>query len=48
MNLPVIDNLAADMLGGKGEGHFYYGHLVPDLDARLKSLAEFIASKGVR
>ena len=43
-----IEKLGADMFGGKGKGHFYYGHAVPDLDSRLKVLAQFIASKGVR
>jgi hypothetical protein len=43
-----IEKLGSDMLGGRGEGHFYYGHLVPDLDMRLKTLAESIAAKGVR
>ena len=43
-----MEKIASNMLAGKGEGHFYYGHRVPDLDARLKTLAEYIASKGVR
>jgi hypothetical protein len=43
-----MEKIVANMLAGKGEGHFYYGHAVPDLNARLKTLAEYIASKGVK
>ncbi|WP_342618893.1 thioesterase domain-containing protein [Rhodoferax sp. GW822-FHT02A01] len=47
-NPMFIEKLASDMLSGKGEGHFYYGHAVPVLDTRLKELAKYIYSKGLR
>ena len=43
-----LEKIGVDMLAGRGEGHFFYGHRVPALDARLKTLAEYIASKGLR
>jgi hypothetical protein len=40
--------LGDDMAGGKGQGHFYFAHKVPDLNARLKWLADWLYSKGLR
>lgn len=37
-----------DMAAGKGQGHFYFAHKVPDLNARLKWLADWLYSKGLR
>jgi hypothetical protein len=48
MNPLFMGKLAKDMFAGKGEGHFYYGHVVPDIEARLKELADYIVSKGLR
>ena len=44
----VILKLKDDMAAGKGQGHFYFAHKVPDLNARLKWLADWLYSKGLR
>ena len=48
MNPSVVKKLGEDMQANKGQGHFYFAHPVPDLPARLKALAEQIASTGVK
>ena len=47
-NTGFLAKLGANMVGGNGEGHFDYGNVVPGLDARLKRLATFIYSKGLK
>jgi hypothetical protein len=48
MNPYLIKKLGEDMMAGKGQGHFYFGHNVPDLSVRLKWLANWLYSKGLR
>lgn len=43
-----VPQLAKDMLANKGEGHFYYGHVVPDSPRRWADLARRIYETGVR
>jgi len=48
LNPLVIKKLGEDMASGKGEGHFYYAHSVPDLPKRLHTLASLLAKKGIK
>lgn len=43
-----LKKLATDMLEDKGNGHFYFAHMVPDLPRRLELLAQLIHQQGVR
>lgn len=43
-----VPQLAKDMLANKGEGHFYYGHVVPDSQRRWSELARKIHDAGLR
>ncbi len=43
-----VPQLAKDMLANKGEGHFYYGHVVADRPRRWADLARRIYESGVR
>lgn len=43
-----VPQLATDMLENKGEGHFYYGHVVPDSQRRWTDLAKKIYDAGLR
>lgn len=43
-----VPQLAKDMRANKGEGHFYYGHVVPDSPRRWAELAKKIHDAGVR
>lgn len=43
-----IEKLGKDMLGGEGRGHFYYAHIVPNFEQRVKELAAYIYSRGLR
>jgi hypothetical protein len=43
-----VPQLAKDMLANKGEGHFYYGHVVKDSPKRWKELADKIYAEGLR
>lgn len=40
--------LAKQFVGGKGEGHFYYAHVVKDSPQRWASLAKRIAAEGLK
>ncbi|CAG9173454.1 hypothetical protein LMG23992_02457 [Cupriavidus laharis] len=40
--------LGAQMAAGKGEGHFYYAHVVKDSPQRWANLAQRLASEGLR
>lgn len=46
--LASVPELARTMQANKGEGHFYYGHVVPDSPSRWASLARMIHAAGVR
>jgi pimeloyl-ACP methyl ester carboxylesterase len=43
-----VPQLATDMLANKGEGHFYYGHVVPDSPRRWLDLARKVHASGLR
>jgi hypothetical protein len=43
-----VPKLARDMNANKGEGHFYYGHVVPDSPTRWRDLANRIYAEGLR
>lgn len=43
-----VPQLAQDMLAGKGQGHFYYGHVVADSQQRWASLAKKLYDAGLR
>jgi hypothetical protein len=43
-----VPSLAADMLDGKGHGHFYYGHVVADSQSRWDGLAKRLYEAGLR
>jgi pimeloyl-ACP methyl ester carboxylesterase len=43
-----VPQLAKDMVANKGEGHFYYGHVVPDSQRRWAELARRIHESGLR
>jgi Alpha/beta hydrolase len=43
-----VPQLGNDMLAGKGEGHFYYGHVVPDSKRRWSELAKRLYDAGLR
>ncbi|CAJ94290.1 Thioesterase domain-containing protein [Cupriavidus necator] len=40
--------LSRQMLAGKGEGHFYYAHVVSDSPRRWAALAERLVAEGLR
>lgn len=40
--------LARQMVAGRGEGHFYYAHVVADSEQRWAALAQRLASEGLR
>ncbi|SOZ33778.1 conserved hypothetical protein [Cupriavidus taiwanensis] len=40
--------LARQMVAGRGEGHFYYAHVVGDSQQRWATLAQRLASEGLR
>ncbi|MGN5476894.1 hypothetical protein ACTMU2_07855 [Cupriavidus basilensis] len=40
--------LGTQMAAGKGEGHFYYAHVVKDSPQRWESLAQRLAAEGLR
>ncbi len=40
--------LGKQMVAGKGEGHFYYAHVVPDSPRRWAALADRLATEGLR
>jgi pimeloyl-ACP methyl ester carboxylesterase len=44
----AVPQLVQDMQGEKGEGHFYYGHVVPESPKRWEDLARRIYAAGVR
>lgn len=46
--LAGVPRLAQDMLANRGEGHFYYGHVVPDSPRRWAELARRIHAAGLR
>ena len=46
--LACVPELARTMQARKGEGHFFYGHVVPDSPTRWASLARMIHAAGVR
>lgn len=46
--LASVPRLGQDMLAGKGEGHFYYGHVTPDSPRRWAELAKRIHDAGLR
>ena len=39
--------LGQQMFAGKGEGHFYYAHVVRDSPKRWAALAERVAAEGL-
>jgi hypothetical protein len=43
-----VPQLAQDMLAGKGQGHFYYGHVVSDSQQRWSGLAKKLYDAGLR
>ncbi len=43
-----VPQLAKDMLANKGEGHFYYSHVVSDSQRRWTELARRIYDAGLR
>ena len=46
--LASAPRLAKQFAGGKGEGHFYYAHVVKDSPERWASLAKRIAAEGLK
>lgn len=46
--MAAAPTLVQQMLAHKGEGHFYYAHVVRDSPSRWASLAQTIAGEGVR
>jgi hypothetical protein len=44
----VGPTLAEQMLSGRGEGHFYYAHVVADSPARWRALAKRLYDEGLR
>jgi hypothetical protein len=46
--LAVTPQLGADMSASKGEGHFYYAHVVADSQNRWKDIAKRLFSEGLR
>ncbi|ANH36289.1 hypothetical protein A3768_5508 (plasmid) [Ralstonia solanacearum] len=40
--------LAKQFAAGKGEGHFYYAHVVKDSPRRWASLAQQIVAEGLK
>lgn len=46
--LAGVPRLGQDMLANWGEGHFYYGHVVPDSPRRWAELAGRIHAAGLR
>jgi hypothetical protein len=48
MNPKLATRLAADMLAGKGEGHFYYAHDIPELKSRTDDLSKKLAEVGLQ
>ncbi|WP_374595285.1 thioesterase domain-containing protein [Aquabacterium sp.] len=46
--LAAVPQLGKDMGAGKGEGHFYYAHVVPDSNKRWARLAEKLHAEGLR
>jgi pimeloyl-ACP methyl ester carboxylesterase len=48
LNPKLLQKLGSDMLANKGQGHFYFGHPVSDLPARLKALANHLVSLGIK
>lgn len=47
INPAVLLKLKRDMEDNKGAGHFYYGHMTPDLPRRLAELAKNIRARGL-
>jgi hypothetical protein len=46
--LEAVPSLGGDMLAGKGEGHFYYAHVVTDSPRRWSELAKQLYAEGLR
>jgi Thioesterase domain len=46
--LSSVPQLGRDMLAGKGEGHFYYGHVIEDSPRRWNELAKRLFAEGLR
>lgn len=46
--LVVAPLLGRDMFAGKGEGHFYYAHVVEDSPRRWRELAQRLYAEGFR
>ncbi|MGL6156400.1 MAG: thioesterase domain-containing protein [Ralstonia mannitolilytica] len=40
--------LGKQFMGGKGEGHFYYAHVVKDSPQRWAALAKLVAAEGLQ
>ena len=48
LNPYFLKKLGDDMAAGKGQGHFYCGHPVPDLPQRLEILANWLVKQGLK
>ncbi|WP_454722216.1 MULTISPECIES: hypothetical protein [Cupriavidus] len=46
--IAAAPTLGRQMLAGKGEGHFYYAHVVRDSPSRWATLAQAIAREGIQ
>lgn len=46
--IAATPQLRKQMSGGRGEGHFYYAHVTPDLLRRLDELAARLVAEGLK
>jgi pimeloyl-ACP methyl ester carboxylesterase len=48
LDLRFAKKLGEDMASGRGQGHFYYAHPIPELPQRVEALANWLVQQGLK